>query len=155
MPLRIGSGYNISNCIPCPWHTYMRCGGAFSDCGWAQIFTLTSLPPQTLPQIWESWMKSYLMQVFKSCYYALIEAVEPFKLHPMFMSYMYEMFERLPRLWMGIWLHTYTITTTDVSTDLWEFAEILPDASVQTMALRFCWGFRTFQTASQFHVIHI
>jgi hypothetical protein len=38
----------------------------------------------------------------------LIEAVEPFKLHPMSMPYIYEVFEHLLRLWMGIWLsHCY------------------------------------------------
>jgi hypothetical protein len=90
-----------------------------------------------LPQICESWLKSYLMQVCKPCYYVLIEAVEPFKLHPMSMSYIHEVFEYLLRLWMGIWLHTYTVTTTDASPDLGELAEILPFASLQTMPLRF------------------
>jgi hypothetical protein len=45
------------------------------------------------------------MQVCKRCHYALIEAVEPFKLHPMSMAYIYELFECLLRLWMGTW-HT-------------------------------------------------
>jgi hypothetical protein len=67
----------------------------------------------------------------------MVEAVEPFKLHPMSMLYIYEVFEHLPRFWMGIWLHTYTITTTDASPDLERLAEILPDASVQTMPTRF------------------
>ncbi len=71
------------------------------------------------------------------------------------MLYIYEVFERLLRLWMGIWLHIHIFTTTDISLDLWELAEILPDASVQTMPLRFCWGCRTFQTAFHVHVIHI
>ncbi len=35
------------------------------------------------------------------------------------------------------------------------FSEMLPDASVQTMPLRFDWGCRTFQTAPHVHVIHI
>jgi hypothetical protein len=56
--------------------------------------------------------------------------------------HIYEVFEHLLRLWMGIWLHIHTITTTDVSPDLWELAEILPDASVQTMPLCFDWGCR-------------
>jgi hypothetical protein len=29
---------------------------------------------------------------------------------------------------MGIWQHTHTVTTTEVSLDLGEFAEILDDA---------------------------
>ncbi len=133
----------------------MRCLSTFSGCEWAYGFTLTQLPPQLLPQIWESWLKFYLMQVSKPLHYTLIEAVEPFKLHPMSMSYIYEVIEHLLRLWMGIWLHTHIITTTDTSPDLWKLAEILPDASVQTMPLCFDWGFRTFQTASHIHGIHI
>jgi hypothetical protein len=87
--------------------------------------------------MWERLLKSYLMQVCKPCHYILAEAVEPFKLHPMSMSYIYERFEHLLRLLMGIWLNTHTITTTDASSYLEKLAEILPDASVQTMPLRF------------------
>jgi hypothetical protein len=77
------------------------------------------------------------MQVCKPCHYALVEAVEPFILHPTSMSCIHKVFECLLRLWMGIWLYTHTVTTTDASPDLGKLAEILPDASVQTMALRF------------------
>jgi hypothetical protein len=77
------------------------------------------------------------MKVCKPCHYALVEAVEPFKLHPSFISYIHKVFKRLLRLWMGIWLHTHINTTTDASPDLGKLAEILPDASVQTMPLRF------------------
>jgi hypothetical protein len=70
-----------------------------------------------IPQISESWLKSYLMQVCKPCHYALVEAVEPFKLHPMSIPYIYERFECLLRLWMGIWLHPHTLSTTDASSD--------------------------------------
>ncbi len=89
----------------------MRCLSTFSGCAWAYGFTFTSLQPQTLPQICESWLKSYLMQVCKPCHYTWVEAVEPFKLHPMSMSYIYEVFEHLLMLWMGSWLHTHTIIT--------------------------------------------
>jgi hypothetical protein len=77
------------------------------------------------------------MQVCTPCHYALVEAVEPFKLHPTSMLYIYEVFEGLLMLWMDIWLHINTITTTDTSPDLGKLAEFLPDASVQTMPLRF------------------
>jgi hypothetical protein len=40
-------------------------------------------------------------------------------------------FEHLKQLWMGMWQHTHTITTTDVSPDLGEFAEILGDVSLE------------------------
>jgi hypothetical protein len=32
-------------------------------------------------------------------------------------------FEHLKQLWMGIWQHTHTIATTEVSPDLGELAE--------------------------------
>jgi len=47
------------------------------------------------------------------------------------MSYIYNVFELLQQLWMGIWQHTHTVTTTEVSTDLGEFTEILDDVSVE------------------------
>jgi len=50
--------------------------------------------------------------------YPIVEAVEPFKLHPTSMLYIYKVFEHLKQLWMGIWQHTHTITTTEVSPDL-------------------------------------
>jgi len=50
---------------------------------------------------------------------------------------------------------TLTVTTTDVSSDLGEFTEILDDVSVETIPIRYCWGCRTFQTASHIYVIHI
>ncbi len=77
------------------------------------------------------------MQVCKPCHYILAEAVEPFKLLPMSMSYIYERFERLLRLWMGIWLHNHIVTSAHTYPDLCELAEILSDASVQTMPLQF------------------
>ncbi len=114
-----------------------------------------SLPPQTLPQSCVSWLKSFLMQVCKPYHYALVEAAEPFKLHPMLMSCIYERFEHLLRLWMGIWLHNHIVTTTDTSPELWELAGILPDASVQTLPLCFGWSYRIFKTTSHVHIIYI
>ncbi len=131
----------------------MTCLSAFSGCGWTYGFTLTPLPPQMLPQISESWLKLYLMKVCKPCHFALVEAVEPFKLHPMSMSYIYEVFEHLLRLWMGIWRHTHTVTTTDTSPDLWKLAEFQNYASLQTMLQCFLWGYRTSQTSSFIFVI--
>ena len=65
----------------------------------------------------------------------MVEDVESFKLHITSMSYLYEVFELLLLLWMGIWLHIQNITTSDVSPDLGELAEILGDARVQTIPL--------------------
>ncbi len=36
---------------------------------------------------------------------------------------------------MGIWQHTHTVTTTEVSLDLGEFTEILDDVSVEMIPL--------------------
>jgi hypothetical protein len=85
----------------------------------------------------------------------MVEAVEPFKLHPTFMSYKYEVFEHLQPLCVDIWLRTHSVIITDVSPDLGESAESLGDASVQTIPLRHGRGCRTFQTASHIHVIQI
>jgi hypothetical protein len=74
------------------------------------------------------------MQACKPCHNILAEAVELFKLHPMSMSYIYEVLEHLL---MSIWLYTHTTTTTDASPDLRELDEVLSDASVQTMQLHF------------------
>ena len=59
----------------------------------------------------------------------MVEAVEPFKLHPTFMSYKYEVFEHHQMLGMGIWLHTHFIFITYVSPDLGESAESLGDVT--------------------------
>ncbi len=53
------------------------------------------------------------------------------------MSYIYKVFEHLKQLWMGIWQHTHTVTTTEVSPDLGELAEILDDASVQMILVQY------------------
>ncbi len=64
------------------------------------------------------------------------------------MSYIYKVFEHLKQLWMGIWPHIHTVTTTEVSPDLGKFSEILDDVNVEVITLRYRWGCRTFQTAS-------
>jgi hypothetical protein len=68
----------------------------------------------------------------------MVEAVKPFKLQCTFMSYIYKVFEHLKQLWMGIWQYTHTVTSTVVSPDLGELAEILDDVSVEMIPL--CYG---------------
>jgi len=53
------------------------------------------------------------------------------------MSYIYKVFEHLKQLWMGIWQHIHTVTTTEVSPDLGKFSEILDDVSVEMIPLRY------------------
>ena len=107
----------------------------------------------------------------KPYHFAIVKAVEPFKLHPTSMSYLYEVFEHLQLLGIGIWMHIHSVTTTDVSPYLGELAESLGDVRVQTIPLRYTknrgdvsvqtiplhngWGCRTFQTAYHIHAIPI
>jgi hypothetical protein len=60
-----------------------------NSCGWGYGSTLTPLPPHRFAKIWESLLKSKMMSVWKWSHYAIVEAVEPFKLHPTSMSYIY------------------------------------------------------------------
>jgi hypothetical protein len=53
------------------------------------------------------------------------------------MSYIYLVFEHHKQLGMGIWQHTHTVTTTDVSPDLGELAEIIDDVNVEMIPLRY------------------
>ena len=85
----------------------------------------------------------------------MIEPVQPFKLHPTSIQYIYKVFEHRWQWWMGICMHTHTITTTNLAPDLGELVWILGDVRVQTMPLRYGWGCRTFQTASYIQPIHI
>jgi hypothetical protein len=133
----------------------MRCVSTFSGCGWAYGFTLTSIPPQTPPQICENWLKSYLMQVCKPCHFPLIEAVEPFELYPMSKSHMYEMFECLLRLWMGIWLHTHIITTTGASQICESWLKSYLIQVCKPCHYNLVEAVEAFQTAFHVHDIHI
>jgi len=40
-------------------------------------------------------------------------------------------------LWMGIWQHNHTVTTTKVAPDLGKYAEIIDDVSVEMIPLRY------------------
>jgi hypothetical protein len=42
------------------------------------------------------------------------------------------------QLWTGIWQHTHTVTTTDMSPELGELAEIIDDVSVKMIPLCYC-----------------
>jgi hypothetical protein len=53
------------------------------------------------------------------------------------MSFIYKVFEHLKQLWMGIWWHIHSVTTTEVSPDLGEFTEILDDVSVEMIPIRY------------------
>ncbi len=122
----------------------MRCLSIFSGCGWAYAFTLTSLPPQTLPQ----WLKAYLMQAWKPCHY---KAVEPFKLHP--------------HTYWGVWAPSQVVDGHMASHSHQYRHRHLPRfvkvgwnpiwCKCANHATTFWFGFRIFQTAFHVHGIHI
>ncbi len=143
---------NFSNCIPCPFHTYI-----WGVCAHSQVVDghLASQSHHYLHSHFPNFLLELAEILPDASVTTLWLRLKNLLLHPMSISFTYDVFEHLLRLWMGIWLHTHTNTTTDVSPDLWKLAEILPDASVQTMPLCFGWGCNAFQTASHVHVIHI
>ena len=47
------------------------------------------------------------MQVHKECPYAMVEAVEPFKLNPTSITNSYQVFEHLLLWWMGTYIYSY------------------------------------------------
>ena len=50
----------------------------------------------------------------KQCHYAMVEAVRPFKLDHIFMSYIYKVSEHLLLLWISIWIHLSTLTIANI-----------------------------------------
>jgi len=82
--------------------------------------------------------REFLAEILGGKCYSMVEAVEPFRLHPTSMPYIHKVFEHLQLLWMVAWLHTHTITTTYIFLDLRELANILGDGgdvNEQTMLL--------------------
>ncbi len=53
------------------------------------------------------------------------------------MSFIYKVFEHLKQLWMGLWRHIHSVTTTEISPDLVEFSEILDDVNVELIPIRY------------------
>jgi hypothetical protein len=53
------------------------------------------------------------------------------------MSFIYKVFEHRKQLWMRIWRHIHSVTTSEVSPDLGEFAEILDDVNVEMIPIRY------------------
>ncbi len=101
---------------------------------WMHIHSVTTADSE------ENFYKNKFFHIRNKClylrYYAMVEAVYPIKLlpHP---CHTYEVFEHLQLLCIDIWMHTHTVTTTDVSPDLGELAESLVYARVQTIPLSY------------------
>ncbi len=75
--------------------------------------------------------------MWKPYHYSIVETVEPFKLHSAAISYIHKLFVHLQMLLIGMWEISHTVTTTDISPDLKELADILVDISVETFSLRY------------------
>ncbi len=157
-----------SNWIPCPCHTYMKCLST-SQVGdghmashshhyhhrhfhghllglWMGIWLHTHIITiiDTSPDLWElgEILPDASVQTMQLCFGWGCRTFQTASyIH---VIHLWGVWAPL-RLWMGIWLHTHTVTATAASPDCRKFAEILPDASVQPMWLKFGWGYRTFQ----------
>ena len=73
-----------------------------NSCGWAYGSTLTPFTTtEVSPDLGE--LAEILDDVsVEMIPLAIVEAVEPFKLHPTSMSFICEVFEHLKQLWIGI-----------------------------------------------------
>jgi hypothetical protein len=58
-------------------------------------------------------------------------------MHHISLLYMANVVEHLLLCWINIWMRTYTITTTNIDTNLGELAEIQGDVSGPKMPLRY------------------
>ncbi len=54
------------------------------------------------------------------CCKVMVKAPNPCRLHPTYISYVYKVFEHLDELWMGVWVHPYTVTLVQVGVDFWK-----------------------------------
>ncbi len=52
----------------------------------------------------------------------MVEAPNPRRLHPTSISYVYKVFWHLDMLWMGLWLHPYTLAHDMVLCSFWKIA---------------------------------
>ncbi len=43
------------------------------------------------------------------CCNIMVEATNPLGVHPTSKSFVYKVFQHLAKLWMGIWVHPYTV----------------------------------------------
>jgi hypothetical protein len=68
----------------------------------------------------------------------MFEAPNPFRLHPTSISYLYKVFKHLDMLWMGIWVHPFTVVHGMVWGCFWkiEVRSCLNDAVVSWLRLQ-------------------
>ena len=49
----------------------------------------------------------------------MIDVTNPHRMHPTSILDVYQVFEKLHMLWMGIWVHPYSITPVQASITIW------------------------------------
>jgi hypothetical protein len=72
----------------------------------------------------------------KVCCNVMVEAPNPFGVHPTSMSYVYKVFQHLDLPWMGIWVYPYNITTVEVGVIFWKIVVWLSPSAVVMSWLR-------------------
>ena len=55
----------------------------------------------------------------------MVEAANPQRLHPTSILDVYKVFEQLEMLWMGIWVHPYTVTPVRVGVNFRKIGDVV------------------------------
>jgi hypothetical protein len=69
------------------------------------VYPYTVMPVQVRRGVLENWGGAEP----EWCCNVMVKAPNPLGVHPTSMSYVYKVFQHLDTLWMGIWLHPYTV----------------------------------------------
>jgi hypothetical protein len=92
-------------CIPHPYYMYTKYFSTLLSCRWAKGPALTLLLMCQVGldlrkiRVWPEW-----------CCGIMLEAPNPFGVHPTSISYVDKVLQHLDMLWIGIWVHPYTVT---------------------------------------------
>ncbi len=133
---------------PHSYFIYTKCLSTFICCGWAYRCTLALYCLCRWGWVLEKLGKAEP----KWCCGARVEAANPCRLHLTFTSYVYKVFEHIHILWMGIWVHPYTVMPVQVGLSFWKngLRRLSPSDF-------WChsWGYKSPLTASHIHIICI
>ncbi len=107
--------YTTTDCIPHPYWKSTKCSIAFICCGRTYARTLTQFTCAGGGQILENWGKAKP----RWRYGIMVEAVNHYWLHPTSILDVWKVIEHLHMLWMGIWVHPYTVIPGQVGAKFW------------------------------------
>ena len=100
-----------SDCIPHPYRRYIKCFVILIWCEW----TYGCTPYTVIPvQVGVKLLKNWSMCKPQWEWGVMDEAARGFRLHPTSMLDVYIVLEHLDMLWMGIWVHPYTVMPVQV-----------------------------------------